>query len=99
MRVCVIGTGGREHALAHVLGRSAEDVRTKLAGKSFGAAGRRVVIEEGMEGPELSLLAVCDGTRAVPLAPAQDFKRIDDDDEGPNTGGMGAYSPVPFAGD
>jgi phosphoribosylamine--glycine ligase len=80
-------------------GAAADDVRAKLAGESFGAAGRRVVIEEALEGPELSLLAVCDGTRAVPLAPAQDFKRIGDDDEGPNTGGMGAYSPVPFAGD
>jgi phosphoribosylamine--glycine ligase len=81
------------------LGAAADDVRAKLAGESFGAAGRRVVIEEALEGPELSLLAVCDGTRAVPLAPAQDFKRVGDDDEGPNTGGMGAYSPVPFAGD
>jgi phosphoribosylamine--glycine ligase len=78
---------------------AADDVRAKLAGESFGAAGRRVVIEEGMEGPELSLLAICDGKRAVPLAPAQDFKRVGDGDEGPNTGGMGAYSPVPVAGD
>ena len=78
---------------------AAADVRAKLAGTSgFGAAGRTVVIEEGLTGPELSLLAICDGTRAVPLAPAQDFKRAYDGDEGPNTGGMGAYSPVPFAG-
>jgi phosphoribosylamine---glycine ligase len=55
------------------------------------------VIEEGMAGPELSVFAVCDGERAVPLAPAQDFKRIGDGDTGPNTGGMGAYSPVPIA--
>ena len=74
------------------------DVRAKLAGDSFGEAGRTVVIEEGMTGPELSVLAVCDGARAVPLAPAQDFKRVGDGDTGPNTGGMGAYSPVPFAG-
>jgi phosphoribosylamine--glycine ligase len=78
---------------------AADDVRAKLAGESFGGAGRRVVIEEGMVGPELSLLAICDGKRALPLAPAQDFKRVGDGDEGPNTGGMGAYSPVPFAGD
>jgi phosphoribosylamine--glycine ligase len=58
-----------------------------------------VVIEEGLSGPELSVLAVCDGSRAVPLAPAQDFKRANDGDQGPNTGGMGAYSPVPMAGD
>jgi phosphoribosylamine--glycine ligase len=74
------------------------DVRAKLLG-SFGDAGRTVVVEEGMTGPELSLLAVCDGTRAVALAPAQDFKRIGDGDTGPNTGGMGAYSPVPGVDD
>jgi phosphoribosylamine--glycine ligase len=74
------------------------DVEEKLAGRSFGAAGSTVVIEEGLSGPELSLLAVCDGERAVPLAPAQDFKRVGDGDAGPNTGGMGAYSPVPVAG-
>jgi phosphoribosylamine---glycine ligase len=52
------------------------------------------VIEELLEGEELSLLAVCDGERALPLAPAQDFKRAYDGDEGPNTGGMGSYAPV-----
>jgi phosphoribosylamine---glycine ligase len=80
------------------LDEAEDDVRAKLAGESFGDAGRTVVIEEGMTGPELSLLAICDGSRAVPLAPAQDFKRVGDGDTGPNTGGMGAYSPVPFAG-
>jgi phosphoribosylamine---glycine ligase len=54
-----------------------------------------VVAEEFLEGQELSLLALCDGERAVPMAPAQDYKRIFDDDKGPNTGGMGSYSPVP----
>jgi phosphoribosylamine--glycine ligase len=54
-----------------------------------------VVLEEFLEGEELSLLALCDGERAVPLAPAQDYKRIFDGDQGPNTGGMGSYSPVP----
>lgn len=54
-----------------------------------------VVIEEGMRGRELSLLCLCDGKRAVPLAPAQDYKRVGDGDTGPNTGGMGAFSPVP----
>jgi phosphoribosylamine--glycine ligase len=76
-----------------------DDVKAKLAGASFGDAGRVVVIEEGLSGPELSVLAVCDGVRAVPLSPAQDFKRALDGDRGPNTGGMGAYSPVPVAGD
>ena len=73
-------------------------VRAYLSGEAFGQAGRRVVIEEGLTGPELSVLAVCDGHGAVPLAPAQDFKRIGEGDVGPNTGGMGAYSPVPGAG-
>jgi len=73
------------------------DVRAKLAGESFGAAGRRVVIEEGLAGPECSLLVVTDGTRVVPLPAARDFKRLGDGDAGPNTGGMGAYSPVPDA--
>src|SRR3954452_13808834 len=54
-----------------------------------------VVIEEFLEGEELSLLALCDGESVLPLAPAQDYKRIYDGDEGPNTGGMGSYSPVP----
>jgi phosphoribosylamine--glycine ligase len=62
----------------------------------FGATD--VVVEEHLEGPELSLLAVCDGQRAIPLSPARDFKRIGDGDQGPNTGGMGAYSPVPEIG-
>ena len=73
-------------------------VRDYLSGSAFGDAGRRVVIEEGLTGPELSLLAICDGTTIAPLAPAQDFKRVGTGDVGPNTGGMGAYSPVPLAG-
>ena len=64
-----------------------------FAEKRFGDT--EVVLEEFLEGEELSLLALCDGERAVPLAPAQDYKRIFDGDEGPNTGGMGSYSPVP----
>lgn len=76
-----------------------DDIRAKLSGAAFGDAGRRVVIEEGLAGGEVSVMAVCDGSRAVPLAPAQDFKRAGEGDTGPNTGGMGAFSPVPGAGD
>ena len=72
-------------------------VRDYLSGDAFGDAGRTLVIEEGLTGPEVSVLAICDGTNAVALAPAQDFKRVGDGDAGPNTGGMGAYSPVPVA--
>ena len=60
-------------------------------------AGGSVVLEEYLDGPEVSLFCVSDGVRVVPLEPAQDFKRALDDDEGPNTGGMGAYSPLPWA--
>jgi phosphoribosylamine---glycine ligase len=58
---------------------------------------QRVVIEEYLDGPEVSLFAITDGTTVVPLVPAQDFKRVADDDAGPNTGGMGAYAPLPWA--
>ena len=88
---------GKGVLVTECLADAEADVQDKLSGATFGAAGERVVIEEGLTGPELSLLVVCDGTRAVPLAPAQDFKRIGDGDDGPNTGGMGAYSPVPVA--
>jgi phosphoribosylamine--glycine ligase len=77
------------------LAEAETDVRSKLSGTAFEGAGRRVVVEEGMTGPELSVFAVCDGERAVALGSAQDFKRAGDGDTGPNTGGMGAYSPVP----
>jgi phosphoribosylamine---glycine ligase len=63
------------------------------------ALGDRIVVEELLEGEEVSLFAVTDGARALPLAPAQDFKRLLDADEGPNTGGMGSYSPVPSLAD
>ena len=59
--------------------------------------GGAVVIEEFLAGPEISLFGVCDGTKVIPLSPAQDFKRVRDNDEGPNTGGMGAYTPLPWA--
>lgn len=68
-------------------------VETFFVERRFGPT--EVVLEEFLEGSELSLLALCDGENVVPLAPAQDYKRIYDGDEGPNTGGMGSYSPVP----
>lgn len=61
------------------------------------SAGNPVLVEEFLDGPEVSLFAVCDGERGVPLLPAQDFKRVGDGDSGPNTGGMGAYAPLPWA--
>ena len=65
--------------------------------RAHAARCETVVIEEYLDGPEVSLFAVCDGTTAVPLLPAQDFKRAHDGDQGPNTGGMGAYTPLPWA--
>ena len=89
---------GKGVLVTESLDEAVDDVAAKLSGSAFGEAGRTVVIEEGLTGPELSLLAVCDGRRAFPLAPARDFKRLASGDAGPNTGGMGAYSPVPEAG-
>jgi phosphoribosylamine--glycine ligase len=84
----VLVTGSRAEAEA--------DLEAKLSGAAFGDAGRRVVVEECLTGIECSLLVLCDGRRVAPLAPAQDFKRVGDGDTGPNTGGMGAYSPLAF---
>jgi len=69
-------------------------VEEYISGSAFGPAGQRLVIEEGLVGPELSFFALCDGRRGVLFPFAQDHKRIHDGDRGPNTGGMGAYSPV-----
>ena len=67
--------------------------------RRFGAAGTRLVVEECLVGPEVSFFAICDGTRSVFIGAAQDHKRIFDDDQGPNTGGMGAFAPSPFVDD
>lgn len=88
---------GKGVLVTHDLAEAQDAVRRYLSGDAFGDAGRTVVIEEGLTGPEISILAICDGSKAVALAPAQDFKRIGVGDTGPNTGGMGAYSPVPVA--
>jgi phosphoribosylamine--glycine ligase len=97
----VVKTDGLAAGKGVIVTTSLEEARAAvldyLSGDAFGDAGRTLVIEEGLTGPEVSVLAICDGTNAVALAPAQDFKRVGDDDAGPNTGGMGAYSPVPVA--
>jgi phosphoribosylamine--glycine ligase len=71
-------------------------IETLMVDGKVGAAGRTLVIEERLEGPEVSFFTVCDGTIAVPLVSAQDHKRVNDGDEGPNTGGMGAFAPSPL---
>jgi phosphoribosylamine--glycine ligase len=70
-----------------------EAIDAMLLRHTYGRAGATVVVEERLEGPEVSVFGVCDGVRVVPLVAARDFKRVREGDEGPNTGGMGAYSP------
>jgi phosphoribosylamine--glycine ligase len=77
----------------------AEQAADELLGGSLGTAGATLVIAERMEGPELSVLALCDGEAAVPLPSARDYKRIGEGGTGPNTGGMGAISPAPGVSD
>ena len=73
-----------------------EAIRRSMEERQFGDAGARIVIEECLAGPEVSFFAICDGTHAVPVASAQDHKRIFDNDKGPNTGGMGVFAPSPL---
>lgn len=70
-------------------------IETIMVERAFGESGDRIVIEERMEGQEASLMAITDGVTVVPMTPVQDYKRAYDDDRGPNTGGMGCYTPVP----
>ena len=74
-------------------------IQTILVKKTFGDAGNRIIIEERIDGIEASYIALSDGTVAIPMASSQDHKRIFEDDKGPNTGGMGAYSPTPIIDD
>jgi len=76
----------------HATARAA--VEDALLGRAYGEAGARILLEEHLEGPEASLFGVTDGETVIPLAPARDYKRAGDGDSGPNTGGMGAYSPL-----
>jgi phosphoribosylamine---glycine ligase len=84
---------GKGVIIASTEAEAREAVEVFFVERRFGRT--EVVLEEHLEGEELSLLALCDGEKVVPLAPAQDYKRILDGDRGPNTGGMGSYSPVP----
>ncbi len=86
---------GKGVVVATTLAEAETAVRDMLSGNAFGVAGARVVIEEFMEGEEATFIAMVDGAHALPLATSQDHKRAGDGDTGPNTGGMGAYSPAP----
>jgi phosphoribosylamine---glycine ligase len=93
---CVVKLDGLAAGKGVWVCRTAEELDAAL--KSAARAGGQVVIEQLLEGDELSVFALCDGTHALPLAPARDFKRLAEGDEGPNTGGMGSYSPVAEVG-
>lgn len=91
--------GGKGVTIAGSKEEAVQAIEDRLVRRSFGKAGARVLVEEHLSGQEVSAVAVTDGRAVVPLMLAQDFKRALDGDEGPNTGGMGAYSPVPFVDD
>lgn len=97
----VIKTDGLAAGKGVLVTNSLDDAKVAvneyLSGSAFGGAGEKIVVEEGLVGPEISILAISDGKKAVALSPAQDFKRLHNNNFGPNTGGMGAYSPVPIA--
>jgi phosphoribosylamine--glycine ligase len=93
---CVVKADGLAAGKGVFVCRSREELETGL--RTAEALGGRIVIEELLEGEEVSLFVLTDGRSAVALAPAQDYKRLEDEDRGPNTGGMGSYSPVPGIG-
>jgi phosphoribosylamine--glycine ligase len=86
---------GKGVIVAQTLPEAEAAVRDMLAGNAFGTAGHRVVIEEFLDGEEASFIVMADGAHVLPMATSQDHKRVGDGDTGPNTGGMGAYSPAP----
>jgi phosphoribosylamine--glycine ligase len=86
---------GKGVIVAMTLDEAEAAVRDMLADNAFGAAGSRVVVEEFLDGEEASFISMVDGSTALPMATSQDHKRVGDGDTGPNTGGMGAYSPAP----
>jgi phosphoribosylamine--glycine ligase len=87
---------GKGVTIARTREEAVEAITDSLVRGAFGESGRRVVIEEFLEGPEVSMMAISDGERLYALPASQDHQRVFDDDEGPNTGGMGCYSPVPI---
>jgi phosphoribosylamine---glycine ligase len=89
---------GKGVTICHDTASALEAITEAMEGRRFGAAGSRVVVEEFLTGEEISFFALCDGENAIPLGTFQDHKAIFDGDRGPNTGGMGAYSPVPQFG-
>ncbi|OFW39317.1 MAG: phosphoribosylamine--glycine ligase [Acidobacteria bacterium RIFCSPLOWO2_12_FULL_67_14b] len=87
---------GKGVVIAADRGEAEAAITAAMIERRFGQAGARLVVEECLDGPEVSFFAVSDGTRALPIGAAQDHKRIFDDDQGPNTGGMGAFAPSPL---
>lgn len=90
---------GKGVIVAMTLKEAEDAVHDMLAGNAFGDAGHRIVIEEFLDGEEASFIVMVDGTNVLPMATSQDHKRVGDGDNGPNTGGMGAYSPAPVVTD
>lgn len=86
---------GKGVFIAHTMNEATEALKLIMKEKAFGDAGNRVVVEELIEGEEASFMVFCDGNTVIPMASSQDHKRVFDGDAGPNTGGMGAYSPAP----
>ena len=86
---------GKGVTVADTVEQAAAAIQDAFGGR-FGSAGSQLVLEERLDGPEVSVFALCDGERMVVLPPAQDHKRLEDGDRGPNTGGMGAYAPAPL---
>ncbi len=89
---------GKGVFLCHQMSDVEEALHTIYTAKKFGSASDQVVVEEFLEGPELSFFALCDGKTALPLEPAQDYKALNENGQGPNTGGMGSYCPLEWAG-
>lgn len=87
---------GKGVIIAQTKAEARNAVETMLSGASFGEAGKTVVLEQFLQGHEVSFFALSDGHSVIPLTTAQDYKRVEDGDTGPNTGGMGAYSPAPI---